>query len=694
MLWQRGYRWMLAGVATLVSMSVQSQTTLDEVVVSASRSEQKAFDAPGSIDLVTREKIEQAGAQINISEGLGLIPGINVTDRSNYAQDLQVSIRGFGSRAPFGVRGVRLMVDGLPLTLPDGQGQTSQFSATSTERIEVLKGPMASLYGNASGGLIQAFTREPSAQPELSIKTFYGSDELKRGALQYSETRGDYGLVVDYGLLSSEGFRQYSSAERDHFNVKLVNTRPSGKTTFIANTLDQKKSEDPGSLTLAQFQANPYQAASANIANKAGKTFVQNLVGAVNEQSLGQGDRLTTRLYGATRTLDNPGSGTTFILIDRVQYGVGLEWSARRQWLGRPAEVLVGFELDRVNDARSARTNSGGVPTGAVSRDEDNLATSQGLYAQGSWSASDRWTLNGGLRLTAVKNEVRDYITTGVDGSGSRTYSGLVPVLGATYHLDDQTNWYTNLGGGFETPTLNEVIYTESGGSSINQFNPSLNPARSIHFETGIKRKLVRTSYSASLFMTRTKDDIVPNRLSSFSANWQNIDTERVGAEFAYARVLSKALQMESSLSIVQGRYREAGTISGGGGSFSSGNHLPGIPENRIRVDLVYRPASAVAPAGRPQRRQSELAMEFTSVGKIYANSQNSESTSRYSLLNLRASRSFDYAGGRWTALFRANNLTDRVYAASVIGDKESAYYYEPGAPRNYLVGLSYTAKF
>ncbi|MGA1733513.1 MAG: TonB-dependent receptor plug domain-containing protein, partial [Burkholderiaceae bacterium] len=231
----------------LIPLGANSQSMLDEVVVSASRSEQKAFDAHGSIDVVNRQTIERSGPQINLSEALGMTPGIFVANRNNLAQDLQVSIRGYGARAPFGVRGVRLMVDGLPQSLPDGQGQTSQFAATSASRIEVLKGPVASLYGNASGGVLQAFTREPSEDPELLLSGFMGSDNLYRSSFQYSDTRGDYGFVVDYGLLSYDGFREYSEAKRSHLNSKLVLKGEDRKTNFIFNVLDQTKGEDPGS---------------------------------------------------------------------------------------------------------------------------------------------------------------------------------------------------------------------------------------------------------------------------------------------------------------------------------------------------------------------------------------------------------------------------------------------------------------
>ena len=205
-------QWALAGSAALAQ-------ALDDVVISASRSEQRSFDAPGSIQSVGRDVIESAGPQINISEALAGIPGIHVANRNNFSQDLQISIRGFGSRAPFGVRGVRLIIDGIPQTLPDGQGQSSQFALTSADRIEVLKGPIAMLYGNAAGGVVQVFTRSPSATPELSFAAYAGSDGLFRTSTQYSETRGPYGMVVDIATFRSDGFRDYSRAAREQLGL-------------------------------------------------------------------------------------------------------------------------------------------------------------------------------------------------------------------------------------------------------------------------------------------------------------------------------------------------------------------------------------------------------------------------------------------------------------------------------------------
>jgi len=682
----------LACFVAFLSIPAKGQTVLDEVVVSASRSQQSIFDAPGSIDSVNRERIEASGPQINISESLGLIPGINVANRNNYAQDLQISIRGFGSRAPFGVRGVRLMVDGLPQSLPDGQGQTSQFAASSTSRIEVLRGPLAALYGNASGGVIQAFTRDPSEKPDWTVTGYAGSDELYRSSIQYSETRGDYGLVFDYGVLSSEGFRQYSAAARHHINTKLVKKGEGSKTTFILNALDQKKSEDPGTRNLANFQSSPFVADTGNVQFKAGKKFVQTIAGVVHESGNQNSGLLTLRAYLATRDLDNPGRvSTSYILIDRVQQGVGADFQRPVTLAGLTGRLSLGAEFDHVKDDREGRANNNGV-AGALNRNEDNIASNVGVYVRGDWFLSDKNTVTTGLRLSRIKLEVKDYYDLAVDGSGSRTYNGVSPVIGLVRHLSPEQNLYVNVGQSFETPTLNEVLYTPNGNAAgLNRFY-GLDPALSRQVEAGWKwRGGERRYLMASVFLTRTKNDIVPYYLSATGTPWQNVDTERKGLELGRQWSWSSNLSSAISATWLSSKYKESAVIYGTNSNFTStvtgGENLPNIPSNRIQFELSYR-SSEMAKKNVPVLQST---LELISVGEIYVRSNNTAKTSRYNLANLSLSVNKPAGQGFMTGFLRVDNLTDRLYAASTIGDQEFGRYYEPGAPRNWLLGLKYS---
>ena len=660
---------------------------LDEVVVSASRSEQKAFDAHGSIDVVNRQTIERSGTQINLSEALGMTPGIFVANRNNLAQDLQVSIRGYGSRAPFGVRGVRLMVDGLPQSLPDGQGQTSQFAATSASRIEVLKGPVASLYGNASGGVLQAFTRDPSADPELLLSGFTGSDSLYRSSFQYSDTRGDYGFVVDYGLLAYEGFREYSEAKRSHLNSKLVLKGEDRKTNFIFNVLDQTKGEDPGSRTLAEFRTAPYRANAFGKAQGVGKTYRQSIVGAVHEQRTAQAGTWQARAYVATRDLDNPIPNNK-ILIDRVQWGLGLQNQRDTLLGGLAARLSLGLEFDHANDDRQT-----GKPPIAKPNHRDNVSTAYGLWGQMELFPSESLSLSAGLRLSSVYlKATNNKLEPGDTSGGSRRYSGNAVYLGMTRHLGEATNLYATVGSSFETPTLNETLYVFVPGQAQGDaaFNTSIESAKSIQWEAGLKHRTAAQGYAQlAVFGAQTKDDIVPQLLSTSNSVWQNADTRRLGLELSARQTLGPRLQAGLSAQWIKAEYDQALSVSRSSNliAVASGNRIPGIPRDRVQAELTWSTKAGKPSAGQPSRYAT---LEFVSLGVMDVNSDNSQATDRANVWNLRLGSRYPALGGEVLVQMAVENLTDKRYAGSVIVDQALERYYEPGAPRQYLLGLQY----
>ena len=248
---------LLLALGAIFPMQLAAQT-LEDVVVTASRSAQRSFDAPAAVQSVGRDAIQGAGPQVNLSESLVGVPGLTMLDRQNYAQDLQVSIRGFGARSAFGIRGIRLLIDGIPATTPDGQGQGSSISLPSTERIEVLRGPMALLYGNSSGGVIQAFTKAAPAAPTVDYQYFLGSYGLHRADYQFGDSFGAVGLLADYSTMSIDGYRANSAAERKQFNGKLTwAANDNLKLNLVFNQFDMPLAQDPLGLTRTQLQKRP-----------------------------------------------------------------------------------------------------------------------------------------------------------------------------------------------------------------------------------------------------------------------------------------------------------------------------------------------------------------------------------------------------------------------------------------------------
>jgi iron complex outermembrane recepter protein len=684
----------LAVIASLPLMA--GAQTLDDMVISASRIEQRTFDAPGSIQSVGQEQIQQSGPQINLSESLASIPGINIANRNNYSQDLQVSIRGFGSRAPFGVRGVRLLIDGIPQTLPDGQGQSSQFALTSAGRIEVLKGPISSLYGNAAGGVVQVFTREPGDRPELSLGGYRGSDGLQRSTLQYSEKQGSYGMVVDVSEMASDGFRDYSEAKRSQFNAKLNLDRPDGRTSLIANVV-KNDSQEPGSLTLAELESDRTQAVSANVIHRYGKEFTQAMLGVVSDHAVNTDFKIGWRAYYGLRKLDNPlapdTSSTGFSEIDRRFYGASVSATLQATLLGKPIISTLGLDLDGVKDERTARQNLAGKPAGPLGREEDNLASNTDAFVQTQWFVSERATLMAGLRASRVTLEVDDhYLDDNVDGSGKRRYSGVSPVLGLTLHASDRLNVFAQVGRGFETPTMNEVLYTPNGTRTpSNRFYGEIDAAKSKQAELGLKwRPAISTKLDASVFQAKTDRDIVPYYLSTSSSAWQNAKTARRGAEVSVEHLAAKTVRLRAALTYVDARYdEEIQTVRATTTSLvnvAKGNTMPGVPKTRYFFEAAWRSAGWQTTG----KSFTEVAMEWIGAGSMWANSANTASVAGYGVANLRIGQHWQHGDHRIQFSARVDNLGDKEYVGSVVSDQAFLRFYEPGAPRNWLVGLSY----
>ena len=319
--------------ASPITTAIAADTLLDDVVVSSSRSEQRSFDAPAAIQSLSREVIQDSGPQMNASESLNKIPGIVASNRQNYAQDLQISIRGFGSRTKFGVRGVRLIIDSIPATIPDGQGQSSSISLTSLDRIEVLRGPMAQLYGNSAGGVVQAFTREAPEVTELMLQGYYGSYGTYRTDWQYAQKIGQFGLVADYSTFKTDGYRQNSQTERNQFNGKFTYDHDDKtKFTLIANYFDLPYAYDPAGITRADFESKGglYSRYTAYPTLRLRKTIEQTQVGGVFDRKLDGNSAISIRVYSGNRTNTHFNNFTndppTYVGLDRNYKGLGVEY--------------------------------------------------------------------------------------------------------------------------------------------------------------------------------------------------------------------------------------------------------------------------------------------------------------------------------------------------------------------------------
>ena len=677
--------------------------TLDNVVVSASRSEQKSFDASAAIQSVDRETIQDAGPQVNLSESLNRVPGLTILNRQNYAQDLQVSIRGFGARTAFGIRGIRLLIDGIPATTPDGQGQGSSISLPSTERIEVLRGPLAQLYGNSAGGVIQAFTREAPETPEFMYQYYAGSFGMHRNDWQYAGKNGGVGIVADYSTFDTSGYRDNSATQRKQFNGKL-SFGPDEKTrvNVVFNQFDMPLAQDPLGLTKAVALSTP-EAQGGTASRLVRKIVLQNQVGSSLLHTLDSDSYVSARAYYGTR--DNlqfqngtPGTDTAnggWVGLNRNYYGVGLQYSTAKKIGDIPLRIATGYEFDRSREARQeGKALNGDKANAALLRDEQNQAESSDIYAQATALISEKYSLTGGFRQSIVRLFANDILNNGA-GSGDLSFSNFSPVLGVTYHAADTLNLYANYGRGFETPTLAELSYTISGSSLTSRFNPTVGASNSQHYEVGAKWLPTPTSrMDVNLYQIESSNEIVVSLNTGGKSAYQNAPgTMRTGIEFSLSNLHTKQVNSLISLSAIDANYTKgfcsSTTSCTGSNKILQGNKLAGIPQHYLFTELTWSEREQSAPKSL-NRLGLRTGVELISAGRLFANDANTESADGYTVLNLKGSHGWGVGKGLLTAYARIDNVTNEKYIGSVIVNSISTgKYYEPAPGVNYTVGLS-----
>ncbi len=673
-------------LTAMTALSAHAQT-LESVVVTATRAEQRSFDAPGAIASVDRETIESAGPQVNLSESLNRIPGLTILNRQNYAQDLQLSIRGFGSRAAFGIRGIRLLIDGIPATTPDGQGQGSSISLTSTDRIEVLRGPLAQMYGNSAGGVIQAFTRDAPETPEFVSQLYTGSYGLRRTDWQYAGKVGRYSLVADYSTFDIDGYRDNSKTERKQFNGKL-SFEPNQQTrvNVVFNQFDMPLAQDPLGLLVGELN-DPQKAGFNASERRVRKITLQNQLGTSVKYTLDTDRSFTARAYYGTRENLQYQANNAWVGLDRAYYGAGLQYNQQTRIGGRPVALLAGYEFDYSKERRQGGVAALGEKTNTT-RNEDNTAQNSDFFAQATTLATDKLSVTTGLRSSTVRFTSEDLYLSDGNGSGSVRYSAINPVLGLTYHVTDNLNLYANYGKGFETPTLSEVAYRDGStpGTTLAQFNPALNASTSQHYELGAKwAPSPRSRLDFTLYQINSVDEVVVSASSDGRTSFKNApSTSRTGVELSGSTLLSPRIRATLAASWIDATFSQAYN------NVAAGNKLPGIPQRFVFSELLWSSQTLVAVKTRTSLG-TRAGLELTSAGRMFANDVNTAPVDGYTTLNAKLSQGWAVGSALLTAYGRIDNLTDKRYVGSVIVNQAFSRFYEPAPGRNWTLGLRLT---
>ena len=667
---------------------VQAQS--DAITVTGTRVERPSLEIPAAVDRVEAEDIRFARPMINLSESLGRVPGISVQNRQNYAQDLQISSRGFGARSTFGVRGLRLIADGIPASFPDGQGQVSHFDLGSAERIEVLRGPFSVMYGNASGGVINIITGrgEPGVTADYSL----GSFRSNRYGLQFGAKIGEGDALVSGSRFHTDGYRQHSAADREQLNAKLALPLESGSNlTLVANSFDSPNVQDALGLTRAQVNADPKQVVATAVQFDTRKTSSQNQLGAALTQKF-SGWTLNAALYGGHRDVRQylaiplaTQNGATHsggvVDLDRDYGGGSLRLTRDSMVLGKPFTLTFGGELERMAERRKGFINNNGGIAG-LKRDEDDTVTSISAYAQGEWRFAERWIALAGLRANRVAFRTADYFTAAGNGddSGAKRYSAVTPAAGLLYRLSPTTSLYANSGRGFETPTFAELAYRSTGAG----LNFGLNASRSRHLEAGVKTIVAeRLRLNLALFDIATRDEIAIESNSGGRSTFKNAGrTHRGGIELGASATLPLGFDALVAWTRLQATFLDSFASVANTPSVPvtvrAGSFLPGVPRSTLYAELRWRhlPSGFVA------------ALEFQRKSRIWADDRNSEAADAYGLTNIATGFTQAYGNWRFSEYLRVDNLSNRRYTGSVIVNDANLRFYEPAPGRSGVIGL------
>ncbi|EML4516900.1 TonB-dependent receptor [Klebsiella pneumoniae] len=692
-----------AALPALLLPLIAAAQAADEqtMVVTAAPTTVSELDTPAAVSVVNGDEMRQAAPRVNLSESLGAVPGLQVQNRQNYAQDLQLSIRGFGSRSTYGVRGLRIYVDGIPATMPDGQGQTSNIDIGSVDTIEVLRGPFSALYGNSSGGVINVTSQTGTQPPTVEASSYYGSfgtwhyGMKATGAVGDGSHAGDVDYTVSTNRFTTHGYRDHSGARKNLANARLgVRINDVSKLTLLLNSVDIK-ANDAGGLTADEWRDNPRQSPRGDQYNTR-KNTRQTQAGLRYERQLRAQDDLSVMMYAGERETTQfqsiprapqlkPSHAGGVIDLTRHYQGIDTRLTHRGELLV-PVTLTAGLDYENMSERRKGYENFvmvNGAPQygeqGALRRNERNLMWNVDPYLQTQWQLTDKLSLDAGVRYSSVWFDSNDYYITPGNGddSGDASYHKWLPAGSLKYALTDAWNVYLSAGRGFETPTINELSYRSDNQSGLNF---GLKPSTNDTVEIGSKTRIGNGLFTAALFQTNTDNEIVVDSSSGGRTSYKNAGkTRRQGMELGLDQQFGESWRLKAAWTWLDATYRTNVCDD----ASCNGNRIPGIARNMGYASFGYQPEQGWY-AGSDIRYMSD----------IMANDENTAKAPSWTVVGLTTGYKWSYGRMDMDLFGRIDNLFDREYVGSVIVNESNGRYYEPAPGRNYGIGLNLAWRF
>ena len=648
--------------------------------VNATRVEKNIINIPASVSHIGKEKIQLGTEQIGLDESMGKVPGVFFLNRYNYAQDLRLSIRGFGARSSFGIRGVKIIVDGIPETLPDGQGSIDGVDIGSIYKINVIRGPSSSLYGNASGGAILIETERGSKLPFIELRNTYGDFNLNKQQLKIGGETANLNYLLNISNTSVDGYRENSEFENKQFNGRFEYSL-SGKSSIVSTIhhTDQPLANDPGGITAEDVTTNPRQARSQNLNFQAGEKVKQTRLGLVYKTQLNKSRAIEVRTYNTNRDFSNklPFQNGGIVNLDRSFYGGGLKYTEEGNLGKYQNRLLLGIDYDRQDDNRSRYNNLLGVK-GTQTFQQDELITSLGAYFQNETKLNDISEITLGLRHDNVAFDVTDKFLADGDDSGKINLNEFSPMVGISLKASSNTNIYATVSKAFETPTTTEFANSSGGG-----FNQTIKPQKSTNYEIGIKTFNNKYSFEAAIFQTDVKDELTPFEDSeqpgrTFFTNAGSSD--RHGLELTSIRRFYDRFEFSTTYTYSDFKFNH---FRNTGGEIYDGKRIPGIPKNLLNFNLSWSNESG-----------AYANLDTTFTGEFYADNGNQTKVDSYTVSNLRLGKNFirnDLDIGFYLGV---NNIFNEKYNSNIRINAYGTRYFEPAPKQNVFFGITVNKKF
>lgn len=652
----------------------------EEMVVRATRTPKSVFEIPAAVSVVDREQIQRARRQLSLGESLVGVPGVFTQNESNFAQDLRIAIRGFGARANFGIRGIKLIVDGIPATMPDGQGQVDPLQLATAGRIEVMRGPSASLYGSAAGGVVRIESETPPLEPFVDGRVAFGSYGYRDYQARSAGTVGDVGYLIGVSRQKVEGYRDHSRMENVLLNTKVGWAIDEvSDLTAILSFAHLPVAEDPGGLKESEVEEDRTQAAPNNLAYDAGESVDQLTSGLRYRRSFGERFEIEAAGYAGFRDFQNrlpfdsgdpidvggelvPVNGGA-VAFDRVFGGASLQQLFSAEVFGLGNRLMAGVDVEVQRDDRTRRVNDFGTPT-TLTLDQAEGVTSVRVFVQNELDLLDDLELTVAVGWDGLQYEVEDrFLDDGVDDSGDRFFNEWSPMVGLRYSPARAANLYARFSTSFEPPTTTELAKPDGTGG----FNADLDPQRALGYELGMKGLLTDgLRYELAGYFIRIEDEFVrfevdglPGRSFFRNAN----RSHRAGIELGYDWQIIGGFSHWLSYAYTLARFDDYDTAAG---SFA-GNSVPGIPEHHVSGGLRYDHDSGL---------YGEFEVQY--VDEFFADDANTVQSEDYVKGALRFG--FDRRFGDWTVspYVALDNLFDTDYIDNVRLNAVFGRYFEP----------------